>query len=741
MSRGEPDDAALRRLLDVAAEPDPTLDALGVDVGRFTIVREIGRGGMGVVYEAEDPALVRRVALKVIAPAAGASPSLRQRFSREALAAARLRHPHIAAIHEATPDWIAMQLVDGVPLDSLDLEVRTLAALLATAADAVHYAHRNGIVHRDLKPGNLMVEGADTDAPHLYVLDFGLAKETRVDSSLSITGHLLGTPAFMAPEQASGRVHDVDERTDVYGLGATLWARIARRVPVEGDDLVRVLARVADGDTPPLERVVAGVDRDLSTIVQRAMAVEPERRYATAAAFAADLRRWLAHEPIEARRPSIGYRVRVFARRHRGALRAAAVAALVTGVAAGLYAASERAARTGARDALRLSNHVAALVRDADDAFRSGQVAVHDEKLREAIAACRAALDRHDVAQGHFLLGSLLFRSADYRAAIAALDRALALDPDLGEARFLRGLVLIEYASRTPGRGGPPTIATGHLLEQARRDLRAHRESSLPVRRVDLLYAEAQLALLEDRDVAAARERLQAIVYKLDPTHVGAIRAYASLLQETDADEARRLSARAMDLERGVGLVAALAGVAPADLASFEVPGTGPLVDAPGAVRLREATDALLRARVARKEGDVDAAAAAWRDAIARAGAALDAGEAPAACLNARGVARSELERLLAAQGRAFESTGLRMRALDDFDRAVHADPTCVAARFNRGQAKARHATHLASAGLGDHVDTWRRDALADLRATLERLPPSSPLRDSVRAAITAVSR
>src|SRR5262245_45437513 len=176
---------------------------------------------MGIVYEAEDRELGRRVALKVL-PDGEESAELRARFAREAQAAARLAHPNIAAVHDATPRWISMQLVDGRPLSEVpSSERRRIVALVRDAARAVQHAHDHGIVHRDLKPSNLLVAG-----DHVWIVDFGLAKNAAADASISVSGSILGTPAFMAPEQARGRHDSADARTDVYGLGATLYASL-----------------------------------------------------------------------------------------------------------------------------------------------------------------------------------------------------------------------------------------------------------------------------------------------------------------------------------------------------------------------------------------------------------------------------------------------------------------------------------------------------------------------------------
>ena len=295
---------AVDRLLEVGAPlrdaPEPGL----VDLERYEVRGVLGRGGMGVVYEAWDKDLERPIALKVLSQTGGLSPAARQRFLREAKAAARLVHPHIASVYDATPEAIAMQRIEGETLaDRIFDDPRELAALIRDAALAIHFAHGEGIIHRDLKPANLMVEPGDR--PHVYVMDFGVAKERSVDASISLTESVIGTPGFMAPEQAAGRLGDVGPPTDVYGLGATLYACLSGRPPFDDDDVYSILRRVCEEEPRPLREIARRVDADLATVVAKCMAKDPQRRYGSALALASDLDRWLRGEPIQARPPSL----------------------------------------------------------------------------------------------------------------------------------------------------------------------------------------------------------------------------------------------------------------------------------------------------------------------------------------------------------------------------------------------------------------------------------------------------
>jgi serine/threonine-protein kinase len=237
---------------EMPAEVQQALKIPKNDLGRFVLVQLLGRGGMGEVYRAWEKKLGRFVAVKFIR---GTDPEDLQRFTREAQIVARLNHPNIAPVyelseHDGTP-FIVMQYINGVTIDRATLDLRGKLRAIRDAAAALDFAHRQGIVHRDVKPANIMLEG-----DHVYVMDFGLARQTVVDSSISHTGVLLGTPSFMSPEQARGRHKLVDARTDVYGLGAALYAIIARHLPffqLPDEDVMGLLHRVVEDDPPPLD--------------------------------------------------------------------------------------------------------------------------------------------------------------------------------------------------------------------------------------------------------------------------------------------------------------------------------------------------------------------------------------------------------------------------------------------------------------------------------------------------------
>ena len=288
--------------------------APGQVVGDYEVQSLLGEGGMGQVWQARHCTLNRIVALKTMRRGDAATWA---RFAREAQLASTLDHPHIAKLYEFSydPPFMVFQLIGGAAIAGCDQ--RAIRAL-QDAASAVHYAHRHGVLHRDLKPDNIIVDEAGAS----YVLDFGLARPIGDEEHLTLSGEVVGTPAYMSPEQAAGDSH-LTPRSDTYSLGAVLYTMLSGHAPFTGSgawDVIR-LVQLADPPKP-------GGDRDLETICLKAMAREPERRYHSAQAFGDDLGRWLRREPVSARplRPGLPPRAQHPApHRGVGALRAVAV--------------------------------------------------------------------------------------------------------------------------------------------------------------------------------------------------------------------------------------------------------------------------------------------------------------------------------------------------------------------------------------------------------------------------------
>ena len=278
----------------------------GSRVAHFELLEEIGRGAFGIVWRARDDRLGRIVAVK-FPRQERLSASERERFVREGRAAAKLRHPNIVTLFDVGEDqrraFIISELVEGANLrqwlDDRQPTARVTAELVAQLAEALHHAHEQGVIHRDMKPANVLV---DRDGrPH--ITDFGLAKMTS-DSTMTLEGHILGTPAYMSPEQASGDLARIDRRTDVYGLGAVLYELLTVQPPFTGD-AASIVHQVIHVEPRKPRKIVAAVPRDLETICLKAMEKEPRRRYPSAQEMAVDLRRYLRGESIIARRANV----------------------------------------------------------------------------------------------------------------------------------------------------------------------------------------------------------------------------------------------------------------------------------------------------------------------------------------------------------------------------------------------------------------------------------------------------
>ncbi len=301
--------------------------------GDYELLGEIARGGMGIVWRARQRSLNRLVALKMIRIALTLSPTDVQRFHSEAEATANLDHPHIVPIYEVGDcqgqQYFSMKLIEGGNLSQhvarLVEDPRAAAQMLVTVARTIHYAHQRGILHRDLKPANILIDAQGQ--PH--VTDFGLAKRLHGDSGLTQSGIIVGTPSYMAPEQASGKKRELTTAADVYSLGAILYELLTGWPPFRADTPLDTLRQVAEQEPRQPRAVNPRASRELEAICLKCLAKDPKQRYPTAEELADDLQRYLDHKPIRARRPSFLKAVLWWGRRQKGWVKAGVVVLLV----------------------------------------------------------------------------------------------------------------------------------------------------------------------------------------------------------------------------------------------------------------------------------------------------------------------------------------------------------------------------------------------------------------------------
>ena len=522
--------------------PEPPAHPLPASIGSYRIVRLLGEGGMGAVYEAEQDQPRRRVALKVI-KAAWASPEMLRRFEQESRALGRLQHPGIAQIYEAgsadagfgVQPFFAMELIHGKPLveyaNEHKLNTRQRLELMIQVCDAVHHAHQRGIIHRDLKPGNILVD--ETGQPR--ILDFGLARATDSDAQATRQtdmGQLLGTLAYMSPEQVLADPYALDTRSDVYALGVILYELLAGKMPYTlSRHLHEAVRTIQVTDPAPLSTVSRVYRGDIETIVAKALEKDKERRYASAAGLAGDIRRYLNDEPIVARPASTSYQLQKFARRNKALVVgiAAVFAVLVLGIVASTWEAVQ------ARRAEKRAQEQSAIAQAVNDFLQNdilGQASAYNQSgpgtKPDPDLKVRTALDRAaERITGKF--GKQPEVEATIRDTMGQTYQGLGLYP---EARKQMERAL-DLERRVLGAENPKTLRTMSRL-------------------ASVYYSEGKYAQAE----ALLSQALEIERRVLGPEHPDTLRSISGLASvyysEGKYAQAETLLSQALEIERRV---------------------------------------------------------------------------------------------------------------------------------------------------------------------------------------------
>jgi tetratricopeptide (TPR) repeat protein len=447
--RGYIDKNAYRQTLKITAvesEIEPG-HAPSQDLGKFILVELLGKGGMGEVWKAYEKDLSRHVAIKFIYTH---DPEDEKRFIREAQVVAKLDHPNITPVYEYGVinghQYLVMPLIKGRTLDVVGADLRMKLSAIRDIALALDYAHRQGVIHRDVKPQNIMVEGS-----RAYLMDFGLARPTKVEQSISQSGVLLGTPLYMSPEQARGETRLLGPRSDIYSLGATLYSVLVGRPAfdsIAGADVMATLRRVTEDEPRPPRLLKPDIPWEVETITLKAMEKEAWRRYSSGKEMADDIGRYLDGEPILARRASIFYRAGKWIRKHKWI-----AASIFLAVGLGVYALALTVRAAAAEDRRRASEVFEQAARELSlmrlQTYRPGWKLTHEEfeEGKKLIQRCRDQMNRTgDDEQAWWVIGSAYGLLGDWPEAIKAFDAALRIRPDHASSLLSKARLIFERA-------------------------------------------------------------------------------------------------------------------------------------------------------------------------------------------------------------------------------------------------------------------------------------------------------
>jgi eukaryotic-like serine/threonine-protein kinase len=536
--------------------PEPSIDALELPTARptrrsipsslakrYESIEFIGEGGMGTVYRGVDAKLGRTVALKLLK---GTDASLWDRFLGEARSQARIQHEHICRVYEAGEvegePYIAMQFIEGQPLSVLRdrLTVEQCVHVMKEVALAVHEAHRIGIIHRDIKPANILVEEREDGTKKPWVMDFGLAREVDAKGQTQ-TGAVIGTVAYMPPEQARGDVRAMDRRSDVYALGATLYDVIAGRPPFVAEHPWKLLMMVGYDDAPTLAKVHKGVPEDLETIIMKCLEREPARRYDSARALAEDLQRFLDGEPILGKRTSLGYVLLKKARKNL--LLTASLVVLLVGTIAftGAWIRTQRQAAIREKFAQELGESVKEMELFLRAAY---ELPLHDvERERDVVRARLRDIEERMVlagkvgeGPGHYAIGRGQLALGDPDVARKHLELAVAAGYSTPDVEYALGRAFGELYQRALAE--TKRIANEEErkkkvaeLEKALRDpALVHLRAAKGARLESPLYAEGLVALYEgknDEAITKARAAFEQVPWTYEPKKLEADALFA----------------------------------------------------------------------------------------------------------------------------------------------------------------------------------------------------------------------